>query len=82
MATAFLAVAACAAAAPLNPAYGEDEFDFYLPDLNAKALIVSSQSDLPSITVARKVAQQRAILIIDLKSWVVAQVVTFVWLYW
>src|SRR4051794_5789721 len=32
MATAFLAVAACATAAPLNPAYRSEEFDFYLSD--------------------------------------------------
>src|ERR671919_41218 len=35
----FLAVAACATAAPLNPAYREDEFRFYLDDLGAAALI-------------------------------------------
>src|SRR5215475_4134354 len=38
MAVAFLAVASAATAAPLNPAYREDEFDFYLEDLQAKAL--------------------------------------------
>jgi acyl-CoA synthetase (AMP-forming)/AMP-acid ligase II len=38
-AIAFLAVAACATAAPLNPAYREDEFRFYMDDLRAKALI-------------------------------------------
>jgi acyl-CoA synthetase (AMP-forming)/AMP-acid ligase II len=38
-AIAFLAVAACATAAPLNPAYREEEFRFYLDDLRAKALI-------------------------------------------
>lgn len=35
----FLAVADCAAAAPLNPNYKEDEFRFYLEDLHARALI-------------------------------------------
>jgi acyl-CoA synthetase (AMP-forming)/AMP-acid ligase II len=35
----FLAVAMCATAAPLNPAYREDEFRFYMDDLQAKALI-------------------------------------------
>ena len=35
----FLAVASCATAAPLNPAYREDEFRFYMDDLQAKALI-------------------------------------------
>ncbi len=39
MAIAFLAVAACATAAPLNPGYREEEFRFYLDDLEAKALI-------------------------------------------
>jgi acyl-CoA synthetase (AMP-forming)/AMP-acid ligase II len=41
-AVAFLAVAAGATSAPLNPAYRETEFDFYLSDLGAKALIVQS----------------------------------------
>ena len=35
----FLAVATCATAAPLNPAYREEEFRFYMDDLQAKALI-------------------------------------------
>lgn len=39
MALSFLGVASVATAAPLNPAYREKEFDFYLSDLNAKALI-------------------------------------------
>ncbi|MCB1499348.1 MAG: AMP-binding protein [Bauldia sp.] len=52
MATAFLAVAATATTAPLNPAYREDEFDFYLSDIGAKALIVLSGEDGPAVTVA------------------------------
>src|ERR1041384_7411678 len=40
LAVAFLAVAAGATAAPLNPAYLESEFTFYLQDLQARALIV------------------------------------------
>src|SRR5262245_5638589 len=36
MATAFIAVAAGATSAPLNPACRADEFDFYLSALNAK----------------------------------------------
>ena len=39
MAITFLAAASCAAAAPLNPKYREDEFRFYLDDLGAKVLI-------------------------------------------
>lgn len=36
----FLASAAAGTAAPLNPAYKEDEFRFYLEDTEAKALVV------------------------------------------
>jgi non-ribosomal peptide synthetase component E (peptide arylation enzyme) len=36
MATVFLAVAGGVTSAPLNPAYGESEFDFYLSDLDAR----------------------------------------------
>jgi acyl-CoA synthetase (AMP-forming)/AMP-acid ligase II len=39
MASCFLAVSALATAAPLNPAYGEDEFRFYLGDLDVKLLL-------------------------------------------
>ena len=42
MATAFLCVASAATSAPLNPAYKQDEFEFYLEDLKAKALIAES----------------------------------------
>jgi acyl-CoA synthetase (AMP-forming)/AMP-acid ligase II/thioesterase domain-containing protein/acyl carrier protein len=64
MALAFVAVAAGATSAPLNPAYRQTEFDFYLSDLNAKALIVGSDMDSP----ARGVAQARDIPIIELTS--------------
>ena len=36
----FLAAASAGTAAPLNPAYKEDEFRFYLEDTGAKALVV------------------------------------------
>ena len=39
-AAAFLGVAACATCAPLNPTYRRAEFEFYLRDLGAVALIV------------------------------------------
>src|SRR5271165_827453 len=54
MATAFLCVASAAAAAPLNPAYRQDEFEFYLGDLNAKALIVEVGSESPALDAAQK----------------------------
>jgi acyl-CoA synthetase (AMP-forming)/AMP-acid ligase II len=40
MIVSFLAAAAAGTAAPLNPAYREDEFRFYLEDTDARALIL------------------------------------------
>ncbi len=54
MATCFLACAAATASAPLNPAYRADEFEFYLDDLQAKALIVERGSESPAVPAARK----------------------------
>ena len=53
MAIAFLAVAAVGAAAPLNPAYRKAEFEFFLSDLSAKAVIVLDRSDQAVTAVAR-----------------------------
>jgi acyl-CoA synthetase (AMP-forming)/AMP-acid ligase II len=52
MATAFIAVASGATAAPLNPAYRAEEFEFYLSDLNAKAVLVERGSESPALAVA------------------------------
>jgi acyl-CoA synthetase (AMP-forming)/AMP-acid ligase II len=54
MATCFLSAACGVTTAPLNPAYRADEFEFYLADLNAKALIVEHDSTSPAIDVATK----------------------------
>ena len=54
MATCFLACACGVASAPLNPAYRADEFEFYLSDLNARALIVEQGSASPAVAVAGK----------------------------
>lgn len=54
MATAFIAVAAGATAAPLNPGYRGDEFEFYLSDLNARALLVERGSNSPALEVAAR----------------------------
>lgn len=62
MAVAFVAVSAGATCAPLNPSYRANEFDFYMSDLNARALIVWSNMDSP----AREVAQRRNIPILEL----------------
>ncbi len=53
MATAFVAIASCATTAPLNPAYTQEEYDFYLSDLNARALLVERGSDSPAIRAAK-----------------------------
>ena len=54
MASCFLACASGVTSAPLNPAYRADEFEFYLSDLNAKALIVERGSVSPALDVARR----------------------------
>jgi acyl-CoA synthetase (AMP-forming)/AMP-acid ligase II len=54
LASAFLAAAAGACAAPLNPAYLEADFRFYLADLRAKALLVERDSKSPAVAVARE----------------------------
>lgn len=53
MATAFVALAACATTAPLNPAYTQEEYDFYLSDLNARALLVEKGSHSPAVEAAK-----------------------------
>jgi amino acid adenylation domain-containing protein len=62
MAVAFLAVAAGATCVPLNPGYRASEFDFYLSDVQAKALLVQAGIDSP----ARAVSQARDILLLEL----------------
>jgi oxalate---CoA ligase len=54
MATCFLACASATTSAPLNPAYRDSEFEFYLDDLQAKALILERGSESPAVAAARK----------------------------
>jgi acyl-CoA synthetase (AMP-forming)/AMP-acid ligase II len=56
MAAGFVACACAVTAAPLNPAYREDEFHFYMEDLRAKALLVEEGSASPAIAAARRLA--------------------------
>ncbi|OZB19613.1 MAG: AMP-dependent synthetase [Rhodobacterales bacterium 34-62-10] len=60
MAVAFVSVAAVATTCPLNPAYRQDEFTFYLDDLKAKAIILSEDETGPAHAAA--VAQGLAII--------------------
>jgi acyl-CoA synthetase (AMP-forming)/AMP-acid ligase II len=54
MAAAFLCVSAGATAAPLNPAYRADEFEFYLSDLKARLLVVGRDMSSPAVEVANR----------------------------
>ena len=53
-ASAFVWVACAATCAPLNPGYRQEELEFYLDDLNAKALIVPAGDDSPATAAAQK----------------------------
>ena len=52
MASAFVAIAAGATTAPLNPAYRQGEFEFYLEDLRASALVLAEGDDSPARAAA------------------------------
>jgi acyl-CoA synthetase (AMP-forming)/AMP-acid ligase II len=54
MAAAFVCISAGATAAPLNPVYRAEEFEFYLTDLNAKILIIERGKASPAVEVAAK----------------------------
>ncbi len=62
MATCFVACACAVTSAPLNPAYRAEEFEFYLSDLKAAALIVGRDSTSPAV----EVAQRLGVRIVDL----------------
>ncbi|MBR8829923.1 MAG: putative sulfoacetate--CoA ligase [Chroococcopsis gigantea SAG 12.99] len=62
MAVAFLSIASGAVCAPLNTQYRQEEFDFYLSDLNPRVLILQPTIAEP----AREVARKRGIEVIEL----------------
>jgi len=64
MATSFLSVAAGAATAPLNPGYREKDLEFYLGDLEPKALVLEAGVDSP----ARSTAVKMSIPVLDLTA--------------
>lgn len=64
-ATAFLAVACGATAAPLNPSYRADEIEFYLNDLKARALVVEQGSVSPAAEVAQRLGIRVLTLVPD-----------------
>ena len=52
MAAAFIAIAQTAVTAPLNPAYKREEFDFYLSDLKASAILLPEGYTGPALEAA------------------------------
>lgn len=54
MATAFVCIATAATTAPLNPSYRQEEFEFYLDDLKAKAVVVEKGAENAAIQAAKK----------------------------
>jgi oxalate---CoA ligase len=55
-ATAFVCIAAGATTAPLNPGYRDEEFEFYLADLRAKAVVVAAGVESSVRAAARKLS--------------------------
>ena len=53
MASAFVTIAQAATTAPLNPAYREDEYKFYIDDLGAKAVVLADGYDGPALAAAQ-----------------------------
>jgi acyl-CoA synthetase (AMP-forming)/AMP-acid ligase II/acyl carrier protein len=62
LAGAFLAIASGAVCAPLNPAYTRAELEFYLDDLDARALVVGAGTDSP----AKELAAERGVPVLEL----------------
>ncbi len=62
LAVAFMALASCVTAVPLNPAYRADEFRFYLSRLNAKAVVINTGAE----TDVRQVAHDLGLALIEL----------------
>jgi acyl-CoA synthetase (AMP-forming)/AMP-acid ligase II len=54
MATTFVSFAAAVTTAPLNPAYRAEEFEFYLSDIGAKAILVARDEAGPAVAVAER----------------------------
>lgn len=64
LATAFLSVACCATAAPLNPALTEQDIEFCLRDFGVRALVVAEGS----CDAARTIAASLGLDVLDLRS--------------
>ena len=65
MASAFVCIAAGATTAPLNPSYRQEEFEFYLDDLQADLLVVQRDTETPALAAAEKLGIPSAMLDFD-----------------
>lgn len=65
MASAFVSIAAGATTAPLNPAYGQEEMEFYLADLEARLLVIQENDETPARAAAEKLRIPIATLSFD-----------------
>ncbi|HEU0303201.1 MAG TPA: AMP-binding protein [Gaiellaceae bacterium] len=63
LAAAFLAVSSAAVAAPLNPAYRMSELDFYLSDLQVRAIVVAR----PASSQLRLLAERRRARLVEIE---------------
>ncbi len=61
LAAAFLAISSGAVCAPLNPAYTRAELEFYLDDLDVRALVVGAGTDSP----AQELAAERGVPVLE-----------------
>jgi hypothetical protein len=64
MAATFLGVACHLTCAPLNPAYGATELEFYLTDLAAKAVVKLAGTD----QAVRDVAIRLGLMVLDVEA--------------
>ncbi len=55
LAASFLLISSGATFCPLNPEYTQSEFEFYLADLNARALVVRQGAQTPAREAARRI---------------------------
>ena len=53
MASSFLSISSYMSAAPLNPSYKQEEFEFYLDDLKPKFLLVEPNSKSLAVIAAK-----------------------------
>jgi oxalate---CoA ligase len=63
-ATAFLSLACAATCAPLNPSYRREELEFFVGDVDARAVVVGAELDTP----VREVARASGIPVLELEG--------------